>query len=312
MLYCAISRTTEHEITMNKKYVRSPQIAIMVCLASMIQAYAAMNSNGALVIKHQPVTVALQGQSMAMRATVTGNAGVKSVTLWYSTSKDIAPFKLQMQGAGAGLYVATIPVNLISRASQVSYYIEALDADGQTAETQWYVVNIRSPQPGAKLDNAPQKEEESFWTKPAVIGGGILLLGGATAAILANSSKSQSTSSSTAPDPADVGTYVGSVTISQQISGQTPAYSTQGTTITIASDGTVASDTLFAGQHLQGSLSASQFTLTATVNQTNLTGQIQFVGSVSGGRITGSVGGTAQTPTGTNSVYYGTFYAVKQ
>jgi hypothetical protein len=297
---------------MKKTLLKSLSVAIacILCAGSMSPSHAA--NSRAPVIKHQPMTVAIQGQSIAMRATVTGDIAVKSVTLCYTTSKDIAPFKLPMQGAGAGLYVATIPANLIARASQVSYYIEALDDNGQTTETQWYVVKVQAPQAGAKPEGTAQ--EESFWTKPAVIGGGVLLLGGATAAVLANSSKSHndSSSSSSTPDAADVGTYIGSVTISREISGQTPTYSTQGTTITIAANGAVSSDTLFETQHLQSNLSGSQFTLTATVSETNLTGQIQFVGSVASGRISGSVGGTAHTTSGTNSVYYGTFYAVKQ
>ena len=43
------------------------------------------------MIKHQAVTVAVQGQPIAVRATVTDDVDVKTVTLNYTTSRDAAP-----------------------------------------------------------------------------------------------------------------------------------------------------------------------------------------------------------------------------
>ena len=85
-------------------------------------------------------------------------------------------------------------------------------------------------------------------------------------------------------------------------------------TITIDAAGGVDSKDLYEGQDLRGILSESYaFTLTATINGTNLTGLIQYTGSVAGNSISGSAGGTFQTtPAGTNGVYYGSFNAVKQ
>jgi hypothetical protein len=286
------------------------------CLLGCVLCAQESYGNLPPVIKHQPITVAAKGQGIAVRATVTDDTAVKAVTLYYSTSKDVAPFKLQMQPAGAGVYVATIPANLLGKASLVTYYIEAADDQGATAETRWYDVSIQAPQavPAAAKGGAEparkEKEEGSFWTKPATIVGGVLLLGGATAAIIASSSKSDHGSSSST-DP-NAGTYVGSVTTSLEFAGQTPAYSSHGMTIAIGSDGAVSSDTLYEGQHLQGTLQGSDFTLTAVVSETNLSYDIQYVGSIMNSRITGSVGGTARTGAGTNGVYYGSFYAVKQ
>jgi hypothetical protein len=285
----------------------------LLCAGFVQQAHAAAHPP---LIKHQTVTVAVQGQSLAMRATVTSESPIKSVTLYYSTSKDVAPFKVQMQSAGAGLYVAAIPANLVSRASQVTYYMEATDAGGLTAETPWYVVKIQMPQvgaaPAARTGSTVTNEEESLWQKPYVIGGGVLLVGGGLAAVLAGSSHGDDGSPSTTN--AAAGTYVGSATLTQEVTGQSPSNSTHGMTITIDAAGGVDSKDLYEGQDLRGILSESYaFTLTATINGTNLTGLIQYTGSVAGNSISGSAGGTFQTtPAGTNGVYYGSFNAVKQ
>ena len=284
---------------------------LLGCLVCARESYG----NLPPVIKHQPVTVAAKGQAIAVRATVTDDTAVEAVTLYYSTSKDVAPFKLQMQLAGAGVYVATIPANLLGKAALVTYYIEAADQQGATSETPWYNVSIQAPQtvPAEAAKGgagAAPKEEESFWTKPATIAGGVLILGGATAAILASSSRSDEGSSSSAD--VNAGTYVGSVTTSLEFPGQTPTHSFHGITITIGSDGAVSSETLYEGQHLQGTLQGSDFALTAIISGTNLNSEIQYAGSVANGRISGSVGGTATASTGTNGVYYGTFYAVEQ
>jgi hypothetical protein len=297
------------------------RLTVLRCTAlCLLCAGLAQQSLGAAnppLIKHQTVTVAVQGQSLAMRATVTSDSPIKSVTLYYSTSKDVAPFKVQMQSAGAGLYVAAIPANLVSRSSQVTYYMEATDVGGLSSETPWYVVKIQTPQagsaPAARTGSTVTEEEESFWQKPYVIGGGVLLVGGGLAAVLAGSGHSSDASPLTTTNAA-AGTYVGSVTLSQEVTGESPSNSTHGMTITIDAAGGVDSKDLYEGQDLHGTLSESYaFTLTATITGTNLTGLIQYTGSVVGSSITGSAGGTFQTmPDGTNGVYYGSFNAVRQ
>ena len=60
---------------------------------------------------------------------------VKLVTLFYSPSKDAAPFRSPMKSSGTSLYYGTIPAGVISGASNISYYIEALD-DGTPLRKQ--------------------------------------------------------------------------------------------------------------------------------------------------------------------------------
>jgi hypothetical protein len=82
--------------------------------------------------------------------------------------------------------------------------------------------------------------------------------------------------------------------------------------ITIASSGTVSSDTLHPGQTLEGRLTDSNFTLVAAVAETNLTGEIRYSGTVVGGRIVGQVEGTARKTSGDTGTYSGTFYASRR
>lgn len=292
---------------------------VWVCAVGLAGANGAENK--APVIRHEPVTVALEGQSIAIKASVTDDLGVKAVTLHYSTSKDVAPFKLEMQPVGQETYLCTLPANLLSRAAQVTYYIEAMDDMDLSAETPWYPVSVQVPRAGsggaAKAPLAPA-EEESSWTTPALIAGGILVVGGVAAAVIANNSSGDDGGSGSTtnppPDPSEdySGAYVGSVTTSLQFPGQTATTESHGTTIVIASDGSVTSADLYEGQALQGRMSGANVSLEATVSVSNITGRITYSGTVVNGRITGSVGGTATTSAGTNGTYYGTFYAVKQ
>jgi hypothetical protein len=283
-------------------------IAVLVWAAAGLGvAGPAAAANAPPAIRHQPVLVAVQGQAIAIKATVTDDKKVKSVLLHYSTSKDVAPFGLRMQATGGDVYVCRIPANLLSRAQQVTYYIEATDEADATAESPWYTVSIQAPRAGGGAPAQPE-EEGSSWTTPALIVGGVLLAGGGAALILANQSKGHHGDS--AADYA--GTYVGSVSTSLEFAGQSPTHSTHATTLTIQADGTVASGDLHPGQTLQGTLKGADFSLAATVSESNLVGQVSYAGTVSGDRISGSVGGTVSTPSGTNGTYYGSFYAVKQ
>jgi hypothetical protein len=121
----------------------------MVVLAGLLAASSVMGQDGSdarsPVIKHQPVIVAQQGQSLAIRASISDESSIKSSTLYYSTSRDVAPFKLQMQNAGGGSYIGTIPANLIGKSAQLSYYIDAIDEFNNSSETPWYAVKVSSP-----------------------------------------------------------------------------------------------------------------------------------------------------------------------
>lgn len=292
---------------MRRLSVLCPAICAAVLLSTGQQASA---RNTPPVIKHAPVTVALHGQAIVIKANVTDDTKVKSVTLYYSTSKDVAPFKLDMQPAGQDNFVCTVPADLLGYAVTMTYYIEAVDNVDQTSETRWYNVSIQPAKSGSKTEIKTGSEDESFWKTTALIGGGVALAGGAAAIIAANSGSSTPPPASTTNEHA--GTYVGSATTQLEFPGQPPTTFTHGTTITIDANGTVTSADLYEGQILTATLNGSQFRLTAHVSGTNLTGLINYDGSALSGRISGLIGGTAQAASGTNGTYYGNFYAVKQ
>ena len=95
--------------------------------------------------------MAVRGQPITILANVTDDSGlVKSVTLFYSPSKDAAPFRSPMKSSGTSLYYGTIPAGVISSASSISYYIEALDYVDAAQETAWHAIQIKDP-------SAPEK-----------------------------------------------------------------------------------------------------------------------------------------------------------
>ncbi|MEI6807700.1 MAG: hypothetical protein WCN95_03180 [bacterium] len=287
-------------------------LCLAICATVLfVTGRPALAKNAAPVIQHTPVTVALQGQSIIIKATVTDDVKVKTVTLFYSTSKDVAPFRLEMQSAGQNMYICTVPDNLLEHATTLTYYIEAVDNADQSTETRWHNVSIQQAKAGSKPDIKAGQDDSSFWKTTALIGGGVVLAGG-TAAIIAGNSGGTSQPPPISTTNVHAGTYIGSVTTQLEFPGESPATLAHGTTIVIDINGTVRSTDLYSTESLFSTLSGADFTLTANVSTTNLTGQINYYGTVNNGRITGSVGGQVLSTSGTNGTYYGNFYAVKQ
>jgi hypothetical protein len=264
-------------------------------------------------IKHQPVKAGVKGQPVYIRATVTNPIGtIKSATLHCAVSRDAAPFKVKMQDAGASSFIGTVPDSLLKNSDSVAYYIEAIDELDQTSETPWHTISMRPPAAGENQQPpAGGNSRESSWRTPLLIGGGVALAAGG-ALIAANISDDDNSAGATTPAITNAGAYAGSATKYFELSGSAPVSSSYLITITVLSDGSVTSDTLHPGTHLTANLSGSDFIMTAPVAETNLTGQINYNGTVLGGRITGTINGTAISSTGTNGTYSGIFSAVKQ
>jgi hypothetical protein len=95
-------------------------------------------------------------------------------------------------------------------------------------------------------------------------------------------------------------------------SGLAPTCSASAITIVIDKNNNVRSNDLRPGVALTGTLSGNSFALVAPVNNqaTGETGEIIFSGTVSGGRISGQISGTTESPVGPGS-YSGTFTAGK-
>jgi hypothetical protein len=275
------------------------------------------------VIEHSPIGVGVRGQSIVLRAHVTNETGsVRQTTLFYAVSRDAAPYKTTMNDSGAGWFTATIPGDLTSGLKQILYYMEARDAADATTETPWYTIELKSSQspsatpapviagpPGPSTATEQPKDGKSSWRKPALIAGGVLLAGGAA---LALSSGGGGGGGGTADGSVTnaAGTYNGTVTTCFQPPGGSSACSTRALSIVIDANGTVTSDSLREGSHLEGSLSGSNFLLVVPVAEGNLTGEIQYLGTVVNNRIAGSIQGTATSPAGTGT-YSGNFSAVK-
>ena len=75
---------------------------------AVVVATAGLTAAAETSIKHDPVRVALPGQSIAVRATILG-APPRSVSLFFTPSRDVAPFRLPMRASGEGVYAVTIP-----------------------------------------------------------------------------------------------------------------------------------------------------------------------------------------------------------
>lgn len=298
------------------RYVSRLAVAIVFC-ANLVISVSAEDQNRPPMIKHEPVTVAVRGQPITILANVTDDSGlVKSATLFYSASKDAAPFRSPMKSSGTSLYYGTIPAGVISSADSVSYYIEAFDHVDAAQETAWHTIAIKDatapvktvePNPvDVSVSQAPPAEPggPSALTVGAIAVGGAAVIGGAV--LLANSGGG---SSDGGDDGAEAGTYVGSVTECSSLEGAAASCDSHSMLITISDIGVVRSGSLQEGVSLEGTLRASDFTLIAQLTGVS-TGEVAYSGTVVDQRIIGSITGSAQS-SGGRSVYSGTFTATK-
>lgn len=280
----------------------------------------------ALTISHDPVPFAVKGQPLTLRAKVEGGREPHTVTLYYQLFKDAAPFRVAMKSTGLGYYVGAIEANLLVGVDSVSYYVEAQDADGLLAETEWYTVKLRDPRPSdrqvpavipppapAPAGPAPeipvsQTDEAPSWRTPALIAGGAaVVLGGAY--LLSQSggggddgSGSGGGSSTNAP-----GNYAGTVTLCTTPPAASTTCQTDPFQLLIDSRNIVFSDSLRPGQSMTAPLLNNRFTLTASVPG----GTIAYNGAWVDNTIVGQISGSATSVAGT-VVYSGTFSANRQ
>ncbi|HMP89272.1 MAG TPA: hypothetical protein PJ991_03675 [Kiritimatiellia bacterium] len=305
------------------KNVYAKNLAVLMMSAALIfQNAAAADRTTAIKITHTPVTWAVQGQPLTLKARVAGGVGkINQVTLYYALFKDAAPFRVNMAPSGLDMYVGTIEAGLLTGLSSLSYYIEAQDREGTLEETPWYEVTFRSPvspapgrsagaiAPTTGASGADPDEEGMSGKTMALIAGGVAAVA-VGAYLIADSGGGSSGGSSLGDKP---GNYSGGATLCTQVGEDPTSCSSYPIQILIDANGRVFSETLYAGQQLVGSLRGDDFTLTATINDpvTETSGSIVFSGTVlNENRIVGSLSGSG-TQAGSPVSYTGTFTANK-
>ena len=300
--------------------VFSRLMAVVMFSTALALSTFAQGQNRPPIIKHEPVTVAVRGQPITILANVTDDSGlVKSATLFYSASRDAAPFRSPMKSSGTSLYYGTIPAGVLSSVDSISYYIEALDHVDAAQETPWHTIAIKDstapvkavePQPAgasASQAQAGASDGPSALTVGAIAVGAAAVVGGAV--LLADSGGGGSSDDSGDGDGAEAGTYVGSATECASLEGGGSSCNSHSILITISDTGMVESDSLREGVSLESPLRGSEFTLVAQVTGVS-TGEVVYSGTVVDQRIIGSITGSSQSSAGL-SVYSGTFTATK-
>jgi hypothetical protein len=293
----------------------------------MLPTVHAAEKSGALKINHTPVTWAVKGQSLTLKARVSGGVGgVDSVTLYYALFRDAAPFRVTMASSGMDTFVGTIDAGLLTGVENLSYYIEAQDKEGTIEETPWYDVKFKNPEsaPVMRNDNSAStggatkanKDEGMSAATIGIIAGSAVAVG-AGAYFLSDSgggSSSDDGGGGGGGNKDNTGNYAGNATTCLTLSGSQPACETTTAQFVIDANGKVFTDTLYPGKQLTGTLSGNDFSLVADVNEPDkgLTGTIVYSGTVvDASRIVGTTTGNALV-NGTPGTYSGTFSAPKQ
>lgn len=286
---------------------------------------AGASANEPPTIRHQAIKAAVRGQPISVMARVTDEAGpVKYVTLFYSLSRDAAPFRVPMKASDADLYVGTIPPDLIADVDQILYYIEAMDSDEATSETAWNTIDIRSPSARPVVEEkpvvtpvtpaSPPREKSSLLGVGLIAGGAVAVAGAAV--LIANTDDSSGGGGGDDDDEDYAGMYQGSVTECLALSGQPQTCDTWSMSVTVDSSGRVQSSNLREDKLLAGQMTGNKFLLVADLagGTNGVTGEIYYDGTVVDGelfgRITGSYaeGGT----NGVTGVYSGSFDGTRQ
>lgn len=203
------------------------------------------------VIQHSPVPSAEQGHPFGLRAAVRdATARIESVTLFYAASRSATPFRAPMSSSGAGLWYGSVPGHLVGPGTQLFYYIQAENADGETTDTPWYTVAVvpsadspatipsaaavaakaqsASVPPAAQAARRVQDQRagsaaaqaakdrsdnsKKYWIAAGVIAGGAVAVGGAIA--LSDSSSGGGSGSSSGSGTVTNGNFGGNYSIS--------------------------------------------------------------------------------------------------
>lgn len=280
----------------------------------------------ALKINHTPVTWAVKGQALTLKARINGGVGgIENVILYYALFRDAAPYRVTMASSGMDTYVGTIEASLLTGVENLSYYIEAQDQEGTVEETPWYDVKFKNPEmvPAVRGGNstasnggAKSSEEEgmSAMTIGLIAGGAVAVGAGAYFLSDSGGSDSDNDGGGGGGGGENAGNYAGNATTCLTMSGGSPACNTTAAQFLIDSTGKIFTDTLYPGKQLTGTLSGNDFSLVADVSNPDqaMTGTIVYSGTVvDKSKIVGTITGNAEV-NGVPGTYSGTFSATKQ
>ena len=293
---------------------RLPSLLVLLLLAGP----GAQAANQPPQIQHAPVTAAVRGQAVTVRANLRDDGGaVRAVNLYCSPSRDAAPFKIPMQAVAPGVFSGTIPATMLAENNELFYYLEAIDEMEAAAETPWHTIKVRAlgqadpAPPGGAPGLAPAQggaahsDTARSWKKPALLAGTAALLVGGAAVALSGGGGDGGSGGVTNAVP---GTYVGSATTCRAPPGGGTSCENSGFTLTVTAAGAVRSDDLRPGQSLQGTLSGGAFSFTAPVDGADGQGEIVYTGEIRGEQVFGNLRGSASGAAGTTR-YSGTFSA---
>ena len=275
-------------------------------------------------IQHEPITTAIRSQPITITARVRDDSGlVKYVTLFYSLSRDAAPFRISMKLSGDDLYVGTIPPDLLGSVDKVFYYLEAMDQEERAQETPWYTVDIKdvvapkpkvaekttAPAPVAPTTPTPARREGASLLGIGVIAGGAAaVLGGAL--LIADQDKDSG--SDDGPEQY-AGNYAGEVVECTAPQGQNASCSTRSMSVVVERSGEVTTSNLRQGALLTGTMNRNKFLLVAewTSSWSGETGQVFYEGNILDDRLYGTITGHATNDAG-EVIYSGNFSGTKR
>lgn len=293
---------------------------IGIGLASALLAAPGM---GMPVIQHDPVQVAEKGQPMGVRATVRDTAArVESVSLLYAPSRGMTPFRVALSSSGAGTWYGSIPGHMIGPGAQMLYYIQAENADGETAETDWHTVRVvergvapeaipaasdvaRQAQQRAKAPvplspaPAPERPNRSKYLIPgAVIVGGAVAVGGALA--ISDSGGGGGGGGGGGADVVTNANFGGTYTICFEPTSETNTVTVcdSGLVNVYVREGTVEVVGLWGAELFTSPLNGSVFSVAKTAEATALFPESYLIlaGEIRSGRCTVTVNGYSRDP----------------
>lgn len=281
------------------------------CWAALLAlALAAAPVCGAPAIVHDPIKVAVKGQPLGVRATVRdATARVEGVSLFYAASRGMTPFRVPLTSSGAGTWYGTIPGHMIGPGTQLFYYVQAENADGESRETEWQTVKVvesgvapeaipaastvaqqaqqqMAGPAAAQPPAAPPKSGKSKYLLPAaIIVGGAAAVGGA----LAIASYNSGSSSGEEPNPAVAGNYGGSYDIcfhaAATTNNPTPAPVCDAGLVNIyVTNGTAQIVGLWGAEVLSGPVNGNVFTI---VKETSATAKFPSAHLIAAGEFAG-------------------------